>query len=67
MFWHTEQLLNMTNNFDAENAIKAIYEDNINVTEPKPLKDLVEIVLNIALILVSIYFIIFFTSGIIKQ
>ena len=52
-------------NFDAESAKKIIYDDNINVTEPNPLKDLVQIGLNLILILVSIYFIVYYTSGIV--
>ena len=28
-------------NFDAEAAKKIIYDENINITEPSPLKDLV--------------------------
>ena len=57
----------MTNNFDAENAKKIIYDDNVNITEASPLKDLVQIALNITLIIISIYLFVFITSGIILQ
>lgn len=57
----------MTSNFDAEAAKKIIYEDNVNITETNPLKDLVQIMLNILLFVVSIYSFIFITSGIILK
>ena len=57
----------MKSNFDAESAKKIIYEDNVNVTETNPLKDLFEIALNIFLIIVSLYLLIFITSGIILK
>lgn len=55
----------MTNNFDAENAKKIIFDDNVNITETNTLKDLVQIVLNIILIIVCVYLFVFYTSGII--
>lgn len=57
----------MTNNFDAESAKKIIYDDNINVTESNPLKDLVQIALNIILIILCIYLFIFSLSSIILR
>jgi len=55
----------MTNNFDAEAARKIIYDDNVNITEPNPLKDLVQIGINIILIIAGIYGFIYFSSGIV--
>ena len=57
----------MTNNFDAESAKKIIFDDNINVTESNTLKDLVQILFNIVLIVVSIYFFIFIASGVVLK
>ena len=51
----------MTNNFDAENAKKIIYDDNINVTESNPLKDF----LNIVLIIVCVYLFVFIASDVV--
>ena len=53
----------MTNNFDAEAAKRILYEDNINVTEPNHLKDLVQILLNLILIIFCIYLLIYTLSG----
>ena len=53
----------MTNNFDAEAAKRILYEDNINVTEPNHLKDLVQILLNLILIILCIYLLIYTLSG----
>ena len=52
-------------NFDAEAAKKIIYDENINITEPSPLKDLVSIGVNIILILVCLYYTVYFATGII--
>ena len=57
----------MTSNFDAEAAKKIIYEDNINITETNPLKDFVQIMLNIILFIVSVYLFIFIASGIVLK
>ena len=57
----------MTNNFDAKEEKKIIYEDNINITEANPLKDLVQIMLNIILFIVSVYLFIFVVSGILLK
>ena len=50
-------------NFDAEKAKQIIFDDNVNVTEPSPLKDLVSIGINIVLILACVYFSIYFATG----
>jgi len=54
----------MTSNFDAENAKKLIMDDdNINITEANPLKDLFQVIINLVLLIVSLYFFIYIISG----
>lgn len=50
--------------FDSENSKKLIF-DETNVSETNPLKDLFQISVKLVLILTSLYFSIFFVSGII--
>ena len=55
----------MTNNYDAEAAKKIILDDsNINVTVKNPFKDLFQIIINLVLILLCVYFVIYVFSGV---
>ena len=42
----------MTDNFDAEAAKKIICEENVNVTQGNPLKDLLEILINLVIAII---------------
>lgn len=58
----------MADNFEFNpDAAKVLIEDNTNVSEPNHLKDLVQILLNLFLFLVMIYFSVFITSGLILK
>ena len=60
-----EQLLNMTkNNYDYE-AAKLLIDDETNVTETNPLKDLFQTCVQLVLILILVYLLTFIGSGII--
>ncbi len=55
----------MEDNFDAEAAKVIIEGDNINVTEKNPLGELGKILVGLAVILISVYLLIFTVSGVI--
>lgn len=60
-----ERLLNMTkNNYDYE-AAKLLIDDETNVTETNPLKDLFQTCIQLVLILALVYLFTFIASGIV--
>ena len=57
----------MTDDYDMEAAKRLIYDDNVNVTESNPLKEFAKICVQLALIIIFVYFSIYIVSGIVLK